>query len=1241
MRNILQQLLALGPELTAYIITTPIFLGLPRAQAAVFAQTAVPSPNLDLSQLGRVAVGGDFDSISLYTYQGQNENQSTNGSQSLLTRYPDGAFQSLALADADATIAAMCAFVSTDGTLNGVVVGGNFTSLGGVRADAIALWNPSTNEVTALDGLSGGPVNAVYCDNDTGTVYVGGKFMGGNSTNALAWTNGWVNLPFAGFNGPVNTITKTSNNRIVFGGSFTGLGNMSTPSTPDQQAINVGSGTITASGSSSTSGFSDPNNIICKTGAQQGTGNTWLLADNTGGFWQSSLGFGINPTMLRLYNADYEGRGTKSFYFEEMNGGGVLNLTYVDPVTGQNASCVRFCPLPQGNTTAQDFHFERPIGLSVFRVWITDWYGAGAGLNGIELYSNDIYNYAVNSFNAPSCVDTAAPSDSTALPANAWTQVASKGLTPADFLSTTITDAANVGDATKVVFQPNLPQSGNYSVTLYTPGCILDGTCATRGMVDITASLTSNGSPATTSSYQTNNYDKFEQIYYGYIDTNGFVPTVTLAPAVNQGVPLTVVASRVRFELISTTGGVGGLNGLYEYNPDEAQTSTNYTSSAINRAAISLDAGASFASIAEHNDVLYAAGSFTGKGSANVMSVAGDDATALPRGGLNGEVLDMYLNDTVFYFGGTFNNTAMEPTEGLNNIAAFSTDSNEWSALGAGVNGAVFNILPLTMNITSDNEQPTFAVSGNFTSVNAFGNNAAFESSGFAIWVPSESNWLHNLAGSDSALNGRLTAYSTVPDMQPVYGGMISSQGLDFSDVVELVGSGSPELQSLGIQLSTNRDNSNTSTGSVRKRALSDDVSGTNYTGVYDGLFYSESSLNITILGGSFSTMASNGSTIENLIFINDTDSSQSVSGVSGLDSDSIFVAMDTYETMLWAGGAINGTVNGNTATGLVVYDLSANRYAAPHPPALGGENVVVNAITVQPDGTDVYVGGDYSTAGSLPCGPLCYYDTEALQWQSTGSGLSGVVYAMMWSSNTKLIIAGNLTINNNMTTMATYDTKAQTFTAYEGASSLPGPVSAISAVDNEYKELWVSGISSTNQSVFLSKYNDGTWTGASGLGDSTSIRKLQIMPLTSNHASSDLVADDQVLMILGNINIPEQGNASAVLFNGTMYEPYILTSMDNGSQGSLSAIFVQNPQNFMTSKNHGLALGVIVAIGLAIALAITGLVILLGILLERRRRRIEGYVPITADKSANVNRLPPEQLFSKLEGGGQAAPRV
>ena len=136
MRNQISQLLALGPELAAFILTTPLLLTQP---ASALPYTTVPSPNLDLSQLGRVALAGDYDSISLYEYVGQNENTfNANGSQGLITRYPNGAFQTLSMTDA--YIQTMCPFVK-DGELQGVVVGGNFTSLGGVQAQGIALWN--------------------------------------------------------------------------------------------------------------------------------------------------------------------------------------------------------------------------------------------------------------------------------------------------------------------------------------------------------------------------------------------------------------------------------------------------------------------------------------------------------------------------------------------------------------------------------------------------------------------------------------------------------------------------------------------------------------------------------------------------------------------------------------------------------------------------------------------------------------------------------------------------------------------------------------------------------------------------------------------------------------------------------------------------------------------------------------------------------------------------------------------
>ena len=119
------------------------------------------------------------------------------------------------------------------------------------------------------------------------------------------------------------------------------------------------------------------------------------------------------------------------------------------------------------------------------------------------------------------------------------------------------------------------------------------------------------------------------------------------------------------------------------------------------------------------------------------------------------------------------------------------------------------------------------------------------------------------------------------------------------------------------------------------------------------------------------------------------------------MDSESTFAAMDTYETSLFAGGAVTGTVNANKVNGLIVYDLKAGAYAPTQPPALAGSNVIVNAIAAQPKSSNVYVGGSFVSAGSLPCPALCYYDATTLQWNSPGNGLNGVISSMLWSSNT------------------------------------------------------------------------------------------------------------------------------------------------------------------------------------------------------------------------------------------------
>ena len=349
----------------------------------------VAPPDLDLSSLGQVVLTGDFDAISLYTYTEQNQNGfSTNGTQSLIGQLPDGNF--LTSATSDASIKALCPFVMEDGTLAGVIVGGNFTSIGGIEAQGIALYDPNSSKIIPLPGLSG-RVSALLCDKITNTVYVGGEFSGAKSTNAIAWVGmtGWANLPFAGFNGPVNSIAKAANGNVIFGGSFTGLGNTTTPMKKHQQVINLATANITSGFSSTLAGFDNPKNIICKSQGQDGAGNTWLIEDGSPGFWRAEMEFGYEPSMLRLRNTHQEGRGTQTFRFTALPDGGIMNLTYTDPSTNQERVCDARCPLSNNSTLEyQDFRFVNTVGMNGFQVDVSDWYGKGGGLSGIELFQN-------------------------------------------------------------------------------------------------------------------------------------------------------------------------------------------------------------------------------------------------------------------------------------------------------------------------------------------------------------------------------------------------------------------------------------------------------------------------------------------------------------------------------------------------------------------------------------------------------------------------------------------------------------------------------------------------------------------------------------------------------------------------------------------------------------------------------------------------------------------------------------
>lgn len=779
-----------------------------------------------------------------------------------------------------------------------------------------------------------------------------------------------------------------------------------------------------------------------------------------------------------------------------------------------------------------------------------------------------MYSYAIDEFNEPTNCGTSTTARSQSTVTGSWTVTPSHD-SYSEYLTTVLQGNPVDTQSASVTFSPDIKQSGNYSVTIYTPGCQGDGTCGSRGRVNVTAFMSRSDNEQTIL-WQTNNFDKYDEIYNGYIDaTSNFRPSVILQPAPGQGPsPLTVVAQRVRFTLLKATS--GNINGLFEYKPGEELDESNPPDSVINAAGASLEprGKAIITTLASDDQNLFVAGNFSNNDGRNNIFRIGQDASnasALPSGGLNSQVMTLYYNNSVLYVGGNFTNTGEENAQGLNGVASFA--DNKWSPLGAGVDGVVMYLVPFSLNITANRPEQVLAVSGFFNRVNAFGDNTATTVQDFAVWVPSRSNWLHNLNFYSLAMSGRLMTFADVPGSDRWFGGSVSSGALLASGTAELQSnSGDLSLGAFPVDLQAQQERAFSS----RKRAIlqGQDM---NTTGVRTATFYKEKGNNKTILAGHFVTIGADEQNITNLVIIDGANSDKVTGFGEQLDSNSTFTALAVQNNVLFAGGMVTGRIN-NPVAGLVTYDLGTGQFTTIQPPALQGQNVTVNAISPRPKSKDIYVGGRFLSAGALSCAAVCVWNTDRSQWTSPGNGLSGQVSSLTWVGDNTLIIAGNLTSGNNVTTILSFDSSNNQFTDFDGASKLPGPVQALTIANKGGQELWAAGQDSDG-TAYLQRYRSGKWipTDSKVFGAGTDIRGIQILSLSKNHGNSDIIEDNHDLLLMGQIVIPGfRGKVSGALFNGTSLVPLLLaTKGADGSttDGSLSSIFVENPDSFFMNS--------------------------------------------------------------------------
>lgn len=430
-------------------------------------------------------------------------------------------------------------------------------------------------------------------------------------------------------------------------------------------------------------------------------------------------------------------------------------------------------------------------------------------------------------------------------------------------------------------------------------------------------------------------------VYEGEVNAadGDFKPTITLAPTMQQNqAVVNVAAQKVQFRLISdsTTSSDSSssrsstsstsstsVNGLYEYKPSE-EKSADFKDSKTTSAGLALKNGAAIRSIVVKDGITYIGGKFSSLGNKfeNFMILdKNGNLVEVPEGGLDGEVHRIIAIGDLLYVGGSFTQTISGSTAGVAGFVAYDFKQNRWTTLGSGVNGAVLDIVPVSLSLASGVTEGV-SITGDFTQLQP--GSSSIDAAGFAVWVPAQKKWLAALDG-ELAIAGVLTS-SVLSGNNTIYSGSIASNSMLSSGAVYLSGKDKTDIQSSKLRFVSPQQNN------LQKR----DVSDMGISGVKTGLFYVANEqgkdYNLTILGGRFAAQGKTG-TVHNLAII-DGATGDVTGGSNEFNSLSTVLTMDNVGTLLFLGGSLEGA---NSISGIAVWDLAEKKLAVSQPPGLNG----------------------------------------------------------------------------------------------------------------------------------------------------------------------------------------------------------------------------------------------------------------------------------------------------------------
>ncbi|CAG8497063.1 2397_t:CDS:2 [Ambispora gerdemannii] len=1155
-------------------------------------------PEVDFGPVAQVGIAGQYNGLSLASQLIKPQTIDVN-SASLFTltsiRNESGTFQLVGSTSKGGTITALCKLPrNSNSNQYDIYVGGNFTNIGSTSVNNIARYDSEQQSYSSLlDGLDG-PVSSLYCDSNTGSVYVGGFFsapvnaashnidiksFGGSI--AVWKDNTWQALPFKGFNGPVLTIAyNRDNNTFYFGGAFDATANGEYGATSSSQPINLQNAVISGGNNAPKQGFGDPKVLICSSDADQAN-NTWLLNDNIPGFWRAEFNqLTITPTSIGIKNTGFEGRGTKKFRLLSIPDNGVLNLSYVDPSDKTIKYCSDPCSLTQDSNQYQVFNIVGPHPLNGIQIDIIEWYGSGGGLHGIQLYQSEVVVKAGGDSGFPKCANT--PFTPEVKSVGSWNSKVLSGVWE-NVLQTSIPASQLSNSNTSVTLKPYVPQTGYYDVTLTSPSCLPVG-CDKTIPINVTLYFAS-GQSTSKIIPQNQTQAQTDLIYSGTVlaTTSSFAPSVVISVPNSVTPPSGGVAvisvDLVKFVIRNSST---PLSGLFQYNPATNQNSAASWGGFNNV----LSPNANVTTIAVYQkSMIVIGGSFTTTSYSNIVFYDGFNFKPLVNNGLGGPVNTITIINDDLLIGGAFNGTATQSTvQDLNNMARYEIQNQRWSPIGAGVNGQVQVIS--RANASSSEVY----VSGRFDAVLSPG-------------VPNGGNLTYGLVRWDNTLKTWSSAgyvEGTINSILPggtnstiFFGGnILSAQSLSAFGG-GLLTANSRELSALPIYPQRNTN------GTIPQMTFS--------TGVFWNTTNTDNKYSV-IVGGEFEMPGDiqNVAIEENGVW---TGLGSNLK-ISGKVND-----LYTYNDILYIGGEFEGnTTDNKSLNGLALYDLKKKQLVEIHPPQLNGnENgneVSVRVIRAHTKSKTIIVAGTFDKAGSLICKAICMWDLQLSQWNNivgADFGLTGKVYWLDLDEKLGiLIVGGDLNFNATPSYLLEYDYGTKVWRALgtnnSGPNNLPGPVYAITIQARD--SIFISGISASDNATYLRKWDGKKFIeiGNNKLKSNSIVKQLQIVPMKTKHDDNEILKASRMLLVSGSLSLEDYGNVSTALYDGAEFYPYLYTSKTGGLPGIVLSIFFSSFLDF--SNRTLLAIPLVILTSISIALGLTFLIVAIGMIIAKIKRR-------------------------------------